>query len=75
MSDEPVDHTKPHWCEHDGGDALVPLPNRLFYIGPQYSTATLATRYCPHVNGGSEPNPSEATAQSAPSATRSEVGE
>ena len=47
--DRDTDHTKPHWCHHDGLDALVPPPNWLFYIGKKWSTDTLETRDCSHV--------------------------
>lgn len=46
MSDD-VDHSKPHWCAHDGGDALIPPPADLYYLGAEWSTASLITRDCP----------------------------
>jgi hypothetical protein len=49
-----TDHDRPHWCEHDGLDALVPPPQRLFYIG-QTSGNGLVTRGCPFSSTPGEP--------------------
>jgi hypothetical protein len=50
----PVDHDRPHWCDHDGLDALVPPPSRLFYIG-QSDANGLVTRGCPLSSAPGEP--------------------
>jgi hypothetical protein len=43
------DHIRPHWCEHDGGPALVAPPAELFYVGAKWSDDKLETRDCPYV--------------------------
>ena len=47
MTNEREAHTGPHWCDHDGLEALLSPPSKLYYIGKRNSTPTLETRDCP----------------------------